>query len=166
MTIQPLVHALHLLDEYHREMIDVASQKKQAIIENDVEQLVQIMNQESRILKRIEQAEAQRIELCRQFLKAKGIKSELNLTITELIRLVFDPEEKSQIQQVQNQLSASLAEIKELNQLNQQLIQQSLHFLEFSMELYGGRQDQEATYHHPSDKSAGVQRSGLFDTRA
>lgn len=166
MTIQPLVHALQVLNELHLEMIEVAVQKKQAIIEGNVEQLVQIMNQESRMLKRIELAEGKRIELCNEFLKSKGIKTALNLTITELIRLVFDPEEKSKLQQAQQQLSSSLTEIKELNHLNQQLIQQSLSFLEFSMELYGGRQDQEATYQHPSDKSAGVQRSGLFDTRA
>jgi flagellar biosynthesis/type III secretory pathway chaperone len=165
MTVDRLIHTLQQLDDHHREMIDIANEKKQAIIKDDVNGIIQIMNQESRILKKIEISEAERIVACNQLLKDRGIKSQLNLTITELTRLVFDPEEKQKLQQAQLQLSTTLAEVKQINDLNQQLIQQSLNFLEFSLELFGGRQDQEVTYHHPADKFGGVQRPGLFDTR-
>lgn len=165
MTVDRLIHTLQQLDDHHREMIDIANEKKQAIIKDDVNGLIQIMNQESRVLKKIELSEAGRIDACNQLLKDRGIKSQLNLTITELTRLVFDPEEKQKLQQAQLQLSTTLAEVKQINDLNQQLIQQSLSFLEFSLELFGGRQDQEVTYHHPADKFGGVQRPGLFDTR-
>lgn len=165
MTVERLIQALHKLDDHHQEMVTIATEKKQAIIKDDVNGLIQIMNQESRVLKKIELSEADRVEACNQLLRDRGIKSQLNLTVTELIRLVFDPEDKQKLQQAQRRLSDTLAEVKQLNDLNQQLIQQSLTFLEFSLELFGGRQDQEVTYHHPSDRSAGTQRSGLFDTR-
>ncbi|MUG23688.1 flagellar protein FlgN [Paenibacillus macerans] len=165
MAIQQLIDVLASLDDLHRNMLEVGEVKKSALVRNDIEKLIQVMNQESKILKQIEQREAERIEACQAILLEKGIKSRLNLTVTELTRLVFDTEEKQKLQQVQSSLSQTLEQLKRLNELNQKLIEQSLTFIDYSLGLFGG-ETQEATYQHPSDKSVGAQRSGLFDTRA
>ena len=46
------------------------------------------------------------------FLQSRGIKSQLELTVTELARLVFDPEEKRKLLDVQSRLSRTLQELK------------------------------------------------------
>lgn len=166
MAIQQLIHTLNELDEAHRRMLEFGHSKKDAIMNNQIEVLVQVMNQESKIMKQIAALEEERVAACRLFLHEKGIRSQLELTITELTRLVFDPHEKSQLLEAQARLSSTLQQLKDLNDLNQTLAEQSLNFIDYSLDLLGGRSDQEATYQHPATKSGGSHRPGLFDTRA
>ncbi|RUT33278.1 flagellar protein FlgN [Paenibacillus zeisoli] len=166
MAVQALVDSLSKLDEAHLVMLDCAVKKRAAIMKNNVEDLIGILNQESRIVKQIEQLEDTRMTACYAFLQERGVKSQLNLTITELSRLVFDPEEKKSLLDMQKQLSDTLHRLKELNDLNQKLIEQSLTFLDYSLDLLVGEPEQAATYQHPADKSGGRGRPGLFDTRA
>jgi glycine betaine/choline ABC-type transport system substrate-binding protein len=140
--------------------------KKEAIIKDDINSLIQIMNQESRMMKRIAALEEERIAACQAFLREKGIKSSLNLNITELSRLVFDPEEKQSLLQTQASLSKTLNELKLINDLNQKLIEQSLNFINYSVDLLGASPMQEITYAPPTHKPTGSKASGFFDTRA
>ncbi|MBP2001780.1 flagellar biosynthesis/type III secretory pathway chaperone [Paenibacillus shirakamiensis] len=166
MAVHQLIEALSQLDQAHANMIELAGEKQTAIMNNDVDGLIGILNQESRTLKRIEQLEDVRLATCYHFLKEKGVKSQLKLTITELSRLVFDPDEKKLLTDMQRQLSDKLQHLKRLNDLNQKLIEQSLTFLEYSLDLLVGAPDEAATYQHPADKPGSVRRPGIFDTRA
>lgn len=166
MSVEALIDALERLDAEHRAMLQWAEAKRSAIVDNNVDELVSIMTHESRVLKRIEQLEEERVEVCQAFLREKGIKSRLNLTITELSRLVFDPGEKQRLADMQHKLNDTLNELKRVNDLNQKLIEQSLAFLDYSLDLLVGPPEDDATYRHPGERSSGTNRPGLFDTRA
>ncbi|MNO64070.1 FlgN protein [compost metagenome] len=166
MTLTPLLETLDRLDEAHVYMLDLADFKKQIIKENKVEDLIKILNKESKQLKLIEELEEERGQAAYAFLQGVGIRSNLNLNLTELSRLVFDLEEKQKLLDIQKKLSGTLQRLKEANTLNQQLLQQALSYIDFSIESMAYYSETEATYHHPAGKSVGVQRSGLFDSRA
>lgn len=166
MAIQRLIDALNQLVDVHQTMLASGQAKKEAIMKDDIESLIQIMNQESRMMKRIAALEEERVAACQVFLQEKGIKSALNLTITELARLVFDPEEKKALLHTQKALSKTLNELKFINDLNQKLIEQSLAFVNYSMDLLGASPMQEATYKPPTDKPTGSKGPGFFDARA
>ncbi|MEF2968074.1 flagellar protein FlgN [Paenibacillus sp. M1] len=166
MAIQQLIDSLYELNEVHLTMIKCGESKKEAIMANDMETLIGIMNQESKIMKQISNLEEQRLDACQAFLREKGIKSRLNLNLTELTRLVFDPAEKEALKNVQAALSWTLQELKRLNDLNQKLIEQSLAFVNYSIELLGAPPEQEATYKPPTDKYSGSKGPGYFDARA
>lgn len=117
-------------------------------------------------MKQITSLEEERVAACQAFLREKGIKSALNLNITELARLVFDPEKKAALQQAQSALSMTLEKLKRVNDLNQQLLAQSLTFIDYSLNLFGGGPEYEATYQHPSGNSNTGPITGLFDARA
>lgn len=165
MALTRLLELLERLDETHLQMLDLAAIKKQTIMDNKVDGLIDIMNRESKLMKLIGQLEEQRAEAAYTFLQGVGIRSNLNLNLTELSRLVFDPEDKSRLQQVQQKLSNTLHRLKKANELNQKLIEQSLTFIDYSLDLLVGRPIQDITYHHPSDKGSIINRSGLFDAR-
>ncbi|MFC3747560.1 flagellar protein FlgN [Paenibacillus sp. GCM10012306] len=165
MALTTLIELLERLDEVHIQMLDLAATKKQAIMENKIEVLIDILNRESKMMKLVGQLEEQRTQAAYAFLQGVGIRSNLNLNLTELSRLVFDPEDKSRLLQIQKKLSDTLHHLKEANDLNQKLIEQSLTFIDYSLDLMVGRPNQEMTYHHPSDKGSNVYRSGLFDAR-
>lgn len=166
MALTKLFELLERLDEVHNQMLDLAAEKKQAIKENKVETLIQILNKESKFVKLIEQLEEERKQAIYVFLQGVGIRSNLNLNLTELSRLVFDLEEKQQLLQSQHKLSGTLQKLKDANTLNQQLLQQALSYIDFSIESMSYYSESEVTYHHPAEKTVGAQRSGLFDTRA
>ncbi|MFP4975371.1 flagellar protein FlgN [Paenibacillus sp. CN-4] len=165
MAISTLIELLERLDEVHLQMLDLAASKKQAIMDNKVEELIEIMNRESKYVKLIGQLEEQRAEAAHALLQQVGIRSPLNLNLTELSRLVFDPEEKQLLLGMQQKLSETLTKLKQANELNQKLIEQSLLFIDYSLDLLVGRPNQDITYHHPSDRSNHNGTSGLFDAR-
>ncbi|WP_054957458.1 flagellar protein FlgN [Paenibacillus dakarensis] len=167
MTVQTLIDILQRLELVYNDMLALAEDKRQAIMSNDVDAVVQLLNRESKGMKSIEQLERERVEAAYAFLQSRGVKSQLELTLTELARLVFDPEEKAGLLEVQSRLSRTLQELKVKNDLNQQLLVQSLDFIDFSLDMLTGKSSQdEATYHHPSDRGGSTGRPGLFDTRA
>lgn len=166
MALTTLIDLLERLDEIHLQMLDLAASKKQAIMENKVESLIQILNKESKYMKAIEQLEREREQAIYAFLQQAGIRSNLQLNLTELSRLVFDLDDKQKLLHIQKKFAATLQALKEANSLNQQLIQQSLSYIDFSIESMSYYSETEATYHHPAERPGGVQRSGLFDTRA
>lgn len=49
----------------------------------------------------IEQLDERRLQAAYEFLQERGIKSKLNLNITELSRLVFDVEDKQRLLHIQ-----------------------------------------------------------------
>ncbi|WP_106767252.1 flagellar protein FlgN [Paenibacillus faecalis] len=167
MTVQLLIDSLQRLEMVYNDMLTLADDKKKAIIDNDVDAIVQLLNRESKGMKNIEQLERERVQAAYAFLQSRGVKSQLDLTLTELARLVFDPKEKANLLEVQTRLSHTLQELKLKNDLNQQLLVQSLEFIDFSLDMLTGKSSQdEAIYHHPSDRGGSSGRPGLFDTRA
>jgi len=165
MALTRLIEILEQLDEVHTQMLELAATKKRAIIDNKVEVLIDILNRDSKLTKQVWQLEEQRGEAAYSFLQGVGIRSNLNLNLTELSRLVFDPEEKQKLLHIQGRLSGTLHQLKEANQLNQLLLQQAISYIDFSIESMSYYSEMQVTYHHPADKTGRVQVSGLFDTR-
>jgi len=165
MALNTLIELLERLDEVHQQMLELAVSKKQAIMDNKVDGLIDILNRESKLMKLTGQLEEQRAQAAYAFLQGVGIRSNLSLNLTELSRLVFDPEDKSRLLEIQRKLSGTLQSLKEANELNQKLIEQSLTFIDYSLDLLVGRPNQDITYHHPSDKGGSISRPGLFDAR-
>lgn len=165
MAIESIIDVLEQLEAAHVEMLELGERKKEAVVANKVDILISLINQESKLLKRIELIEQQRFLAVHQFLEGRGIKSKLNLTISELTRLVFDTAEKKRLLQAQTSLTDVLEKVKYLNESNQQLIKQSLSYIDFFIETMSFHAESEATYQNPLEKSYGIARSGLFDTR-
>ncbi|NMO96613.1 flagellar protein FlgN [Paenibacillus lemnae] len=166
MAVDQLIKVLEQLNTVYSNMLTLADSKTNAIKENQVDTVVQIMNQESKSVKLVEQLEHKRAEVTQLFLHSRGIKSQLELNVTELSKLVFDLEERERLLNIQSTLSGTLLRLKEKNDLNQQLIKQSLDFIDLSLDLLTGKPSQDITYQHPGERSSNTGRTGLFDTRA
>ncbi len=166
MSVQGLIDSLEQLSDRYTALYDIAQDKKQAIISNDYDGLVTVLSRESKLLKVIE-TEEQGLQVSVQtFLQSKGIKSRLELTITDILRLVFDQDEKQRLIASQRQLGEQLARLKQANDLNQDLIAQSLNFIDFSLNVMIGGMDEEATYLPPQSPEKKSTIRSNFDTRA
>ncbi|WP_068783811.1 flagellar protein FlgN [Paenibacillus phocaensis] len=166
MSVQQVTDVLQRMDELYRTLIELGLEKQKAVMDNDVAGLTQVMTKETRVLKQAAEMDDRRVEAVSQFLKEKGIRSQLNLTITEMTRLVFDPQEKQMLLETQSRLSSTLHELKRLNAINKELVEQSLTFIDYSLNLLTSLPEDEMTYSDPSKQQPTPQKRSYFDTRA
>lgn len=166
MSVQQVADVLRRMDELYRTLIELGFEKQKAVMANDVAGLTQIMTKETRAIKQAAEMDEMREESVSRFLKEKGIRSQLNLTITEMTRLVFDTLEKQMLLEAQGQLSTTLQELKRLNAINKELIEQSLTFIDYSLNLLTSLPEDEMTYRDPSKQQSMQKSRSYFDTRA
>lgn len=165
MSIPQLIDILGQMTEVHQLLVESGEEKKQAIISNDVKQVNQLVMGESKLVKQVADLEQQRIAICEQFLVAKGYRPSLRITVAELSRLIFNAEEKQALLAAQQRLVEVIGQLKQLNESNQLLLQQSLQFIEYSIDLMAGPDQEDWMYKQPG-QSSGSARAGMFDTRA
>jgi flagellar biosynthesis/type III secretory pathway chaperone len=166
LPVQQLIAALEKQRAFHEELVDLAERKREALIRNGVDEVSAIVNRETKLMRAVEELLRQQSDATNAFFRAKGFQPTRAITVTELARMVTDPEEKEALQSARDRLSEIIAALKKKNELNQQLIEQSLAFINYSIDLAVGPED-EPTYQNPAyqkDKQ-GQQRAGFFDSR-
>jgi flagellar biosynthesis/type III secretory pathway chaperone len=154
------------LIQVHLTLLDLAEQKTNILLSNQVDKLNQIVNKETTLMKQITLLDLQRIEDISGLLMEKGYKPNPKITVGDLIKLVIKVEDKKLLSDAQKQLLDTIDKIRELNHLNQKLIEHSLAFIEYSMDLVLGPSEDEVVYKNPSHQQLGLKRNGMFDSRA
>ncbi|MDF2958972.1 MAG: hypothetical protein K0S39_707 [Paenibacillus sp.] len=166
MAFQALIQTMTALNDIHDTLLELAEQKKQVLIRNDVEQLTQIVSKENKLIKQIGEWDRQRVEVIGQFLIEKGYKPNPKVTVSDLTKIIFNVDDKKTLLGLQKQLLGTIRKLREMNQLNQQLIEHSLSFIDYSLDLFVGPPEDDVIYHKPKQNSYGNKRLGVFDTRA
>ena len=165
MSIKDLIQTMDQLNQVHESLLELSKLKTNVLIQNQVEQLNQIVNKENNLMKQITKLDHQRIDNISQFLLNKGYKPNAKITVNDLTKLVFKAEEKQALKSTQEKLLGTIEQLKQLNQLNQKLIEQSLAYIDYSMDLVLGPPEDEVVYHNPSLQQ-NIKRNGMFDRRA
>ncbi|MDQ1911276.1 flagellar protein FlgN [Paenibacillus sp. GD4] len=165
MSFQALLEIMSALNEIHNTLLELAEQKKHVLIHNQVEQLTQIVTKENKLLKQIGELDQQRVEVIGQFLMEKGYKPNPRVTVGDLTKIIFNADEKKQLTDTQKQLMGTIRKLRELNQFNQELIQQSLNYINYSLDIIVGPPEDDVIYHNPQQQGYGMKRQGLFDTK-
>lgn len=166
MAFEALLQTMTTLNDIHESLLELAERKKQVLIHNDVEQLMQIVTKENKLIKQVTELDEQRVEAIGHYMIEKGYKPNPKVTVSDLTKIVFNVEDKKLLLGKQKQLLGTIHKLRETNRLNQQLIEHSLAFLDYSMDLIAGPPENEYTYQKPQQLSNGSKRPGLFDTRA
>jgi flagellar biosynthesis/type III secretory pathway chaperone len=166
LSIQGLLQTMDKLIQIHLSMLELSEQKTNILVHNQVDKLNKIVNKETNLIKQITKLDQQRIEDISEFLLQKGYRPNPNITVGDLIKLVVKVEEKKSLADKQDQLLGTIGKLRELNQLNQKLVEQSLSFLEFSIDLILGPSEDDVVYQNPVQQHQGIKRNGIFDSKA
>ncbi|WP_248929413.1 flagellar protein FlgN [Paenibacillus hamazuiensis] len=165
MYLPLLFDVMDKLNAVHQELLQLAGEKRQVIVRNEIDQLMQIVAKESKLLKQVTELDRQRIDAIGKYMLEKGFRPNPNVTVSDLMKIIFKAEEKKPLQEAHDQLLQTINELRAINALNQTLIEQSLAFIQYSMDLVLGP-DEEAVYHNPQQQNTYGKRNGIFDTRA
>lgn len=166
MSIQLLLDTMQKLQEAHEALLELAREKTEVIVCNNVDQLNSIVNKESKWIRVIAETNQQRIQFIGSYLISRGYNPNPNITVGDLIKIIFKVEEKQALSQAQQKLVATMKQLKEENAINQQLIEQSLAFINYTVDLVLGAPDDDVVYQNPNQQSYGAKRVGMFDTKA
>ncbi len=162
LSIQPIIQSLEKLIGLHESLLEISKQKTAVVKEGAVENLQSLLLKERKHVQALEQAENKRQKAVQVWVSEYSPDLE-QATITGILEVIDDQQSKKELENVTITLTETITELKQQEQLNQSLIQQSMQFVELSLNMmkpsirnmnYGGKK--------PSDS---IERS-VFDSKA
>ncbi|OEH92198.1 flagellar protein FlgN [Bacillus solimangrovi] len=161
MSIGILVESLQKLIKLHEQLFKIAEKKTELIKNNELEELQQLVKVETKYVQAVRQIDKARTQAVDELLDGKSDER----TLTTCMRFV--PKESAEtLQRLFEQLSALLSQLKRQNDLNQQLIQHSLQFVNFSIDMLLPEPD-EFNYESPTKVDRNVNQGRfIFDSKA
>lgn len=164
VSIEPLLETLTKLVKLHKSLNEIAKQKTETLKQGDMDELQKTIKEEQLHLKAIKLLDVTRQRNLKSFLEGIG-NSDGNLTLSACIDLV-NPEKKLKLIDVREQLVEQIDKLKERNKLNQSLIEQSLDFVNMSLDLL--TPDPDSYNYGNSDDSTDYEpiKRSMFDSKA
>jgi flagellar biosynthesis/type III secretory pathway chaperone len=162
-----LYELLDNLIQLHKALQTLAVQKKEVLIKGDVDQLLAITTQEKKLIKAVNTAEDTRQSLVAHMFAEQGIHRD-NGTLADLIKLTTSPEEKTRLLKARDELTRIVSELQKANELNQQLLEQSLSFVNMTLDLVTDSPEDDFFYGRTA-RSDGYRNSStrtFFNTKA
>ncbi|MBD3920819.1 flagellar protein FlgN [Paenibacillus sp. PR3] len=164
MSVQVILDILHKQSEVYEQLLELANQKTPVLVSNDVQQLNAILQQERKLVKRSEELEFSRMQHTNIFFA--NMRSHYRLgKLSDLIKAVTNADDKVALSRYHRILVDLLDELKRKNDQNQQLIEQSLSFLDFSIQLLTDDPNDEYTYKHPQSLAYGKSQGYGLDIK-
>lgn len=127
-----------ILEDY-RQLLKLGKEKQKILVAADVEGLINITKQEELIVLKINKLEWQRKAAVKEIAEAHKLKG--NYQADEFIQSIFeikklaDAKEAERLNLLAEELTAGINELTALNRLNSQLIEQSLEFINFNINI-------------------------------
>lgn len=144
------IATLTLENKLLRELIESGEAKQKQI--NNAQEVARLAHAEETLVRRLEEVDQKRAVLFDVVAPGQALQ--------EWILTLADEQEEQAVPLIIN-LAQNLAELQSLNALNQELIEQSLGYVHFSLNLLMG--DESApTYSRPGDKAPG---KSIFDRK-
>ncbi|AVQ99874.1 flagellar protein FlgN [Oceanobacillus sp. M65] len=133
MSIQKVQEALNSLVKLHEALLEISREKTEVIKEGKVEKLQSILVKERKRIRELEQTETARIQTVEAFVKEHPSVSDPS--ITSLLEHLDKEEEKTELEASAISLTEAITKLKQQEQLNEALINQSMQFVQLSLDL-------------------------------
>lgn len=162
MPADQLIEIIKELLSVHKDLNHLAEKKTNHLKNVDVESLQSLLNEEKTAVSKLEQLENKRMRDVQQFLSEKGAPA-IDLTVTELLKYM-DSQDQLEMLQLQHSLLKEMTTLRHRNALNQELIKQSLQFINVSLNLFDPRE--ETANYGPQMRAPVRTGRSLFDSKA
>ncbi|MEB1806673.1 MAG: flagellar protein FlgN [Bacillaceae bacterium] len=164
MSAKAVIAVLADLIKLHKTFNEIAQEKTEVVRKSDIPALDVLIKKEGALIHQLRKLEQDRLFVVEEFLKGKGLVTE-GVTMDQLIELV-PKEEHPILTKLHRALMSEIDTLKKSNELNQQLIEDSLRFVNLSLDLMAPEPD-EITYQRPSQKNYDSEKKrSMFDSKA
>ncbi|MCK8827018.1 flagellar protein FlgN [Natroniella acetigena] len=149
--IKQLIEILKAEYKIHQKIYELGERKREALLEQDMTKLNEIVKKEEEVVDYIEVLEGKRSDLVG------------DLSITELIK-ESEPPYDERLEEIGEKLSLLMAKLIDLNQLNNKLIQDGIKMTNFSLSIL--TDDQKSTYGKKGSFNNDRKRSSILNHKA
>jgi flagellar biosynthesis/type III secretory pathway chaperone len=129
MSAKQLIELLEKHVKLHKGLLELATKKTEVLKKGDMEALTGIMKEEQKYIAAINQIERERTRVVEAM-----VSGEDERTLTACI-LRTEGTERTILEKLRDELSVVISELKNINLLNQQLTQQSLQFVNMTLDM-------------------------------
>ncbi|MDL4839217.1 flagellar protein FlgN [Aquibacillus rhizosphaerae] len=165
MSVQPIVEILTNMTQLHESLLTISKSKTDALKKGNMELLQDLLVQERKHAKAINQLEEKRIEMIGVWSEAQGLDA-TTTTVSVMLDNHLQGSEKDSLEKVTTKLAQMLVQLKQQEQLNKDLTKQSLQFIQLSLDMIAPT-IKNINYGNQAQKRAdqGTKRS-VFDSKA
>lgn len=121
--------------QLYADLLAIGAEKKNIILKNDIETLSTMNTVESSIINKINRLEKERIVIIKDMCSVLSINPE-NFTLKEISETLTVEEDKQKILEIRDSLNEMMQKLKEVTQTNNMLIESSLEYINFSLNIY------------------------------
>lgn len=165
MSISTIIDTLQKQLSLYEKLLECEESKKPLILKNEIVQLNVITQKEKLLTAQADELETSRLLMTARYFKEIGFRNRSGV-LSDLIKSVNKPDEKRQLLELHERLTSILKQLKQVNEANQQLIKQSLDFINFSINLMIEDPNEDMVYQHPQQQMYGNKRNTWFDSKA
>lgn len=155
---------LQQLLQAHEQLLSVSKEKTEIIKAGEVERLSNILIEERKQVQTIEQVEKKRSQVTSELYHQLQIKSE-NPSLNELVTYIENDAEKISLLDHMTKLVEIITALKANESLNKQLIEQSMQFVQLSLNMMEPSMDR-MNYGGGKQTSNHQTKRSIFDSKA
>ncbi len=132
--IDELIEVIEKQIGLYKEIYAISSEKKNVIIINDLETLQNMNTVENSIVNQVNKLEKLRLSIVTDICTVLGLVED-EFTLTKLSEKLTTSNDKEKIINLRDEIRCIMDNIKAVNDLNSQLINNSLEYIDFSLNL-------------------------------
>lgn len=166
MAIAQLIEMTRQLTDQHKRLLELAEAKREVVIRDQIEELMKITAEENAIVREISKLELASRRSLAEAGESIGVKLSEEHSLSDLLQALPDGSERRLLAEERQKLVQTLVQLQEINELNRQLIQQSLDYINFNLDLLTDAPEQDLMYQNPTGEQQVKKRTGLFDRKA
>lgn len=160
--LNTLVATLEEMIGIQKQLLDFAEQKRIILIERKVDELNQLVKDEGKLVKQLNQAESKREQLA-----AELRQEHPNLSFSQFVDGIPDELMRRKLQAQIKTLQQLLEELQVKNKVNERLLLDSMTFVQHMIEQVTKTKQQNFNYQSPmGQQPPQTSNQGFFDTKA
>lgn len=148
--LNDLMELIRAHRDIYSNLLRLSQLKKEALINANVKELDNIINAEELIIIYLGEVERKRQNSVKELAELNGIDE--NSIDIEYISSLMEPEQKTELEEIKEELTIVLDDVSKTNEINSKLIETQLNYIDLTFELLAG-----------SDKSEEYNRQGTHN---
>ena len=158
-----IIKTLEDLEKIYENLLSLSEEKKNLIIEGKVKELDKILQIENQLVMKISKLESEREDAITKLAQELNLPKE-NLTVSYVCNVVKDPR-CTMLSKITKRIGNILNKLKEVNEVNGKLIEQSLEYIRFSINLItDSLETHNGVYEAKADEGKD-KKASLFDAK-
>lgn len=162
LSVDSLLNILDELIDLHDEMLENSKFKTTALKEGEVDALQKTLLKEQKLVRLLESAEQKRISETELWFAKNKVMAE-EKTVTNMLTSLNNELERERLAEAITRLTNAITNLKAQEQLNHSLLQQSLQFIQFSLNMVNPSIE---NFNYGTNNNSITHKKSIFDSKA